>query len=527
VEPAEAIKNMLQRHSDMTKERSNRVARYVLEVLSLGRTLTVQQDKFALNWLCKEGFTLWQKTSKWSQYKIAKCASNRDQRMVSHPITDKAPYLICVECVNGTLCINELGRCNCQERTAYLHQCKHERAVLNGRFDSRLWQKRWSQRRSIVMSDGRSVFGGGTIDIGALNVTGNASVIGQPKQPEDESGSAIGQPKETEDESGSFPEGDDDYSAFADATGDATVETTVGVVDEQLIMAEVPKLTTKLSHKIQMELLFDLAKTYEGHQDQMEFFGAVIAQTRLRKGKGDSTIGSKEYLANYLNGYTSCRANDDLFSQMQFSQTETNDAASTTVPLAPGLVPFGCLTTSATGAPQRKRFKSFREQGQLTNSKKVKAACSFCCLPGHTVARCDQLKQFVCNATEILVDKKRDFAWSLVASSGLYQLETFNDETIWQQGSFPLDAYHVVILAMVERSTQGPNNDVGGTGLLVKILSSKAQPCAGDTGPTVYRSKAVSEWIFNKGQAKPKRLFSCLQSRQHVNQMDNQQMMAI
>jgi hypothetical protein len=185
-----------------------------------------------------------------------------------------------------------------------------------------------------------------------------------------------------------------------------------------------------------MELLSDLAKAYEGHLDEMEFYGALIAQTRLLKGKGDSTIGSNDYLSNYLSGFMSCWSKDALFSQMEFSQIETNDATPTTVPLAPGLIPFGCLPTSATGAPQRKRLKSRRKQGNLINSKKLKAACSFCCLPGHTVAKCDQLKQFVGKATEILVDNKKDFAWSLVneAAARQYQVDPNNDDLIWQNG---------------------------------------------------------------------------------------------
>jgi hypothetical protein len=494
VEPAEAIKNMLDRQIDLVKERSGRVAKYVLHVLAVGRTLTSQQDKLALNWLCKEGYELWKSTSKWPEYKIAKCASNPEERLVSHPATDKAPYLICVTCVEGTTCISEFGRCNCQERTAYLHQCKHERAVLNGRFDSNLWQKRWSRRSDIVMSDGNpviaaiSVIGGANTNIDTLTATGTVCIIGQPK--------------EDKDESGMFPEGDDDYSTFADAT-----------VDQRRI-TEVAKLPTKLSFKSKMELFIEAGKAFEGHEDEMEFYGALIAQTRLLKGKGDTTIGSLEYLSNYLSGYTSCRTKDVLFSQMVLSQTETNDATPTTVPLAPGLIPFAKLPTSATGAPQQKRLRSHQEQRNLINSKKHKAACSFCCLPGHTVAKCDQLKQFVGKATEILVDDKKDFAWSLVKETAArrYQVDPNNDNLIWQNGGLPNDTHHVVVLAMLEGYNQGTNDNMGGTGLLVKLLSSTAQNCEGNTGPTVYRSMAVSDWILSKGRAKPKRLFSSLQS---------------
>jgi hypothetical protein len=86
------------------------VAKYVLQVLSVGRSLTNQQDKLALNWLCKEGYELWKDTYKWPQYKIATSATNPDERLVSHPETDKAPYVICVTCVEGTMCISEMGR---------------------------------------------------------------------------------------------------------------------------------------------------------------------------------------------------------------------------------------------------------------------------------------------------------------------------------------------------------------------------------------------------------------------------------
>jgi hypothetical protein len=133
VEPAEAIKNMICRQKELVKERSNHVAKYKLQVLSVGRTLTNQQDKLALNWLFMEG-ELWKNTSKWLEYKIATRANNPDERLVSHPESDKAPYVICVTCVEGTTCISEMGRWNCTEQTAYLHQCKHERAVLKGQF---------------------------------------------------------------------------------------------------------------------------------------------------------------------------------------------------------------------------------------------------------------------------------------------------------------------------------------------------------------------------------------------------------
>jgi hypothetical protein len=85
----------------------------------------------------------------------------------------------------------------------------------------------------------------------------------------------------------------------------------------------------------------------------------------------------------------------------------------------------------------------------------------------------------------------------------------------------PRIAYHVVVLAMLEGSNHVPTDAVGGTGLLVNLWTSEAKPCVGRMGPMVYRSKAVSQWILTKGQAKPKRLFSCLQSCVSVNEMDN------
>jgi hypothetical protein len=83
VEPAEAIKNMICRQKDLVKERSNQVAKYKLQVLSVGRSLTNQQDKLALNWLCMEGYKLWENTSKWPQYKIATSSTNPDERLVA------------------------------------------------------------------------------------------------------------------------------------------------------------------------------------------------------------------------------------------------------------------------------------------------------------------------------------------------------------------------------------------------------------------------------------------------------------
>lgn len=58
VEPAEAMKNMIDRQTDKTKERSERLIRYSLEILSLAHTLQDDNDKIALEWLCKEGFLL-------------------------------------------------------------------------------------------------------------------------------------------------------------------------------------------------------------------------------------------------------------------------------------------------------------------------------------------------------------------------------------------------------------------------------------------------------------------------------------
>jgi hypothetical protein len=58
-------------------------------------------------------------------------------------------------------------------------------------------------------------------------------------------------------------------------------------------------------------------------------------------------------------------------------------------------------------------------------------------------------------------------------------------------------------------------------------LSRSAQNCDGRIGPTVYRAKAVSEWIMDKGKAKTKRLFSCLQACHSVNQTDTMKMAAI
>jgi hypothetical protein len=489
VEPAEAIKNMIGRQNDLVKERSEQVAKYKLQVLSSGRSLTNRQDQLALNWLCMEGYELWKNTYKWPQYKIVTSATNPNERLVSHPNAEKAAYAICVTCVKGTMCISEMGRCNCTERTAYLHQCKHERAVLKGRFDNGLWQKRWSQRRSIVMSDGNLIAIDGDSAAGP-------GIYGKP----------TGKPKEPEEESIMVQEDDDDDSMIGDATIDFGTESNLEGPNG-LNRAENVTKPTQVSHRSKMAIMADLATAYKGHKDEMEFYGAMIAQTLQLKGKGDPSIGSSEYLANYLSGFTSCRSNEVIFSQMEFSQTATNDATPNTLPLAPSLIPFGCKRTSTSGAPQRNRLKSHREQRQLTNSKKLKQACGFCWLPGHTVTRCDLLKSYVGNATEILVDKKMDFAWTLVNATRVYQVESINVETIWKQGCLPADAYHVVVMAMLDDNNHGPNGVVGGTGLLVNLWSSEAKPCAGHMGPTVYHSKAVSEWIIHKGQGKPKRLF--------------------
>jgi hypothetical protein len=328
-----------------------------------------------------------------------------------------------------------------------------------------------------------------------------------------------GQPKEPEDESMVLQEDDDESLTLNDENVDfATESNENGSMDQNF--SQPAFKAAKLNHRQKMDIMNDLVTAYEGHKDEMEFYGAMIAQTLQLKGKGDPTVGSSEYLANYLSGFTSCRSNEVLFSQMEHSQTASNDAP-LTVALAASLVPFGCKPSSNTGAPVRKRLKSNREQHCLMNSKKLKQSCRFCWLPGHTVKLCDLLKNYAGNATEILVHNKMDFAWSLVTANKLYQVGS-NDETIWKQGSLPVDTYHIVVLAVVEGSNHGPNVVFGATGLLVNLLwSSEAKPCAGHLGPTVYRSQAVSQWILTKGQAKHKRLFSSLQRCQSVNQMEN------
>jgi hypothetical protein len=67
VELAEAIKHMFDRQIDMVKEQSGRVSKQVLQVLATSRSLTNKQDQLAVNWLCKNGFALWMKTSSWAQ----------------------------------------------------------------------------------------------------------------------------------------------------------------------------------------------------------------------------------------------------------------------------------------------------------------------------------------------------------------------------------------------------------------------------------------------------------------------------
>jgi hypothetical protein len=118
------------------------------------------------------------------------------------------------------------------------------------------------------------------------------------------------------------------------------------------------------------------------------------------------------------------------------------------------------------------------------------------------------------------VHDKKEFAWSLVSPNRVFQVECNTDEMIWQLGGLPLDTHYVSVLAMLHEFNQRTDDNVGGAGLLVKLWSRNAQNCNGHTGPTVYRSQAVSEWILSKGQAKPKRLFSCLQSFKPVNQVE-------
>jgi hypothetical protein len=368
VEPAEAIKHMIGRQIDIIKERLAKVAKHVLTVLATEQLLSNEEDKLALRWLCMEGFALWSKTSSWTKYKVTLSTNDPNQMQVSFPDSDKAPYLIGTTCFEGTTVISESGRCSCQDRTAYLHQCRHERAVLKGRFASHLWQKRWKRRLSIIMSDGNPAIACEEAEYSVVTpIDLGASKIGTCVQNVNGAISVIGKPKEADEWGQMFPDVDDNMSDSLDRGTEEMFQQAVAPTCLQPSHLEKVKLTQNLTFKRQMMILSNLATAYRGHTDELEFYRACLAQTSKLKGVVDSTASPIDYLLNYIGGYTSCRSNDVLFSQMELSQTELNDGAlpnktaPTSFPLAPGLVPYGALATSATGAPQRKCLKSHRE----------------------------------------------------------------------------------------------------------------------------------------------------------------------
>jgi hypothetical protein len=113
------------------------------------------------------------------------------------------------------------------------------------------------------------VIGGSDTGFGAEMVIDAPSVIGRAKEPED---------------SCMIPEVDDDIPFMIDGNSDVIAQTIGGASTSQQHVLEKHAVPTKLSYRKKVQIFNELQEAYEGHVDEMELYGAMIAQTSKIKG---------------------------------------------------------------------------------------------------------------------------------------------------------------------------------------------------------------------------------------------------
>jgi hypothetical protein len=383
-EPAVMVKNCMNRHGDMCKERHQEMVNYRAHSIGTANrgTLGVEDTK-ALLFLSRWGYELWT----WA----------KNEATNYHLLIDE----------NGDVIVRRNGKtkggrvirkddiipCTCEVRIAFQGQCCHLVAANDGKFLSSLWHSRWHQREGLGKA--------------GEEMNENDIIISTSSDKEND--------EDNEDVDG------------ADEEEEATEQREID--DDDVSRQEVPA-ETSYSYRDVLAICQGIASHISKRSDAATHVGILLQfEEALRDGRVDGTRSFEQTFRTHVSAFTRNAGNSVSFMHSQ------NEAGEPVLPSQPPLTARGIPRDENSGRLPTKRLKTAkamhmmkrgtkRNRGTcpstsgpmaLLNSTPKDSVCSFCKLRGHRKgsASCEAFTKL--KAT--FVDYKEISMWSCCLGS--------------------------------------------------------------------------------------------------------------
>jgi hypothetical protein len=443
-QPAVQVRNTLERHSDICKERNELIVRYSSECIATATARPMElQDKKALLALSSWGYELWQEQLKESVNYSCIGRDKYNKVVRRNGMTD------------GGRKVGDGSKCDCIHRKSFSGQCCHLISANSGKFVLALWEKHWLQRKLLRCAD--ALEGGGRLEVQQVEDDGDVNMSQQPVGEDDDSDARL--------DSGGCDDASEgggrlEAENFEDDGDVSMSQQTVEGEDEESLDETPPLADSKsITFGDVMAICQDLASCILKSKDIPTQVGMLLHQRDNLRSVPQITnsleeVDFEEIFNVHFSAFTCHKSSrNDLFTA---TQSENG------VLQAPPLKSQG-PSRRLGGAPPKKRRKPAEEmilQGiripgtrkPLADSRNRKSKCSFCCLTGHSrgQAKCDAFTAL--KSTFLRYDE--DFQkWSkrlgdprlhLVEWPSPLQIRSF--EKVNWDAAIPREVHHVLLV---------------------------------------------------------------------------------
>jgi hypothetical protein len=357
VEPAVAVKDMIERQIDINAEKNSTISQYHLQCKTDARLIEskagnnlsreLKNEIAALSGLNKDGYSLWKKAA--ADYK------NYEKRLSTEHSVGSGIQGVWRKCLehpqkNGPRYVGPNQRCNCDTSIAFPGQCSHDIAFLDGDFVKERWSERYHQQEQLESSRFTCM-------------------------------QEVGELPETETAILPMVMGADD-NGDGSRTSEPVVRGSIPIKD---VNKERSKERAKLTYAFILEVCKSAASNIFKHSKSESLLGMIIKVNELAtQGSIVSEQSLEDTTASYSSAFTHSRQGTEMFSQRGHQS----------------LKPATASQGSNTGRPPTQRMKSRYERittgdkrsnsrPRLTNSQSAaRRHCGFCKKERHQFITC-------------------------------------------------------------------------------------------------------------------------------------------
>jgi hypothetical protein len=422
-QPAIMVKETLERHSDICKERNELIVRYRAECIARAATEPMElQDKIALLALSMWGYALWVAArNKSSNYECIELEKKKRVRRIGF--------------TEGGRDVGDGTECDCTKRKAFKSQCEHLVKGNDGMFIIELWDVHWLQRpmlRKAIASE----------DV--------AQQLEDDHGVDNDQAEQVHEADEAEDAARRLSITSDDDAAPLEVRPSVEDAAPLARLDETLPLADA----NSVKFNDIMVICKELASSILKRKDVPTQVGMLLQWTQNLKSVPQGTdmheaVDFEEIFNIHMSAFSRHKATTNNL----FAATQSEDGVLQREPLrrqGPPREQGGRLPVKRKKSNQEKAARGLPIA--LSQSRARPSACSFCCLTGHKkgAASCVAYSALRCTFLNHGSDFQR---WStglgdprlhLVESPSPAEIRLFGKVDF--EAGIPTEVHHVVLV---------------------------------------------------------------------------------